>query len=82
MPPHAAHNPVLVLPLLIVVGLAAGMIVGRWWALIAPAAFGVYVAIASEVDAVPPLILGALFGLVGAAAVAAGVLGRRFVSRS
>jgi hypothetical protein len=82
MPPHAAHNPVLILPLLIVVGLAAGMIVGRWWALVAPAAFAVYVAVESKVDEVPPLFLGALYGLVGAAAVGAGVLARRLVSRS
>ena len=82
MRPHAADNPVLILPLLTVVGLVVGIIVGRWWALAVPAAFAVYIAVESEVDAVPPLLLGALYGLVGAVAVGVGILTRRLVSRS
>jgi hypothetical protein len=56
--------------------------VARWWALIAPAAFAIYIAIVSEVDEVPPWFLGALYGIVGAAGVAAGILLRRFANRN
>jgi hypothetical protein len=77
-----AHNAHLVAPLLILVGLLTGFVVGRWWALAAPAAFSVYVAAVSGVDEVPPWFLGVLYGLVCAAAVGAGILTRRFVSRA
>ncbi|MDF3039810.1 MAG: hypothetical protein K0Q71_2516 [Thermomicrobiales bacterium] len=72
----------MIVLLLIVVGLIVGVVAGRWWAVAVPAAFAVYVAAESEVDEVPPLLLGLLYGLVGAAAVGGGVLIRRFVSRS
>ena len=71
----------LIVPLLVVAGLGVGIVVGRWWALAAPAAFAVYVAVESDVDVVPPLFLGVFYGLVGAAAVGAGVLIRRFATR-
>jgi F0F1-type ATP synthase beta subunit len=47
-----------------------------------PAAFAVYIAVESEVDEVPPLVLGVLYGLLGAAGVGTGVLIRRFVKRN
>jgi hypothetical protein len=61
---------------------ALGFILGRWWALLAPAALAVYVAVESGVDEVPPWFLGVLDGMLGAAGVAAGVLLRRFAKRS
>jgi hypothetical protein len=68
--------------LLLVVGFTLGLLVARWWALIAPAALGIYVAIVSEVDEVPPWFLGVLYGIFGAAGVAAGVSLRRFANRN
>jgi hypothetical protein len=77
----AADNADLLPALLLVVGLVLGLVVARWWALIAPVAFAVYVAIESEVDELPPWLLGVLYGLVGAVGVAAGVLLRRFATQ-
>jgi hypothetical protein len=71
----------VVAPLLVAAGFVAGFVVGRWWVLSEPAALSVYVAAASEVDEVPPWFLGVLYGLLGAAAVAAGVLIRRLFRR-
>ena len=67
----------MLLLLLVVVGFVIGFIVARWFALVAPAAFGVYIAVASGVDEVPPWFLGLLYGVVAALAVAGGVLVRR-----
>jgi hypothetical protein len=73
----APHDSTVLVPLLLVVGFVIGFIVARWFALTAPAAFGVYVAVASEVDEVPPWVLGLLYGIVAALGVAGGVVVRR-----
>jgi hypothetical protein len=61
-------------------GLALGHLVGRWWALVAPAALGVWVAIESEVE-VNPTVLGLAYALIGGAGVALGVALRRVRER-
>jgi len=58
------------------------VVVGRWWALLAPVAFAIYIALESGVDEVPPWFLGVLYGLIGAAGVVAGVWVRRFADRN
>jgi hypothetical protein len=67
----------VLLLLLVVAGFVIGFIVARWLALVAPAAFGVYIAVASGVDEVPPWFLGLLYGVVAALVVVGGVLVRR-----
>ena len=59
------------------VGLIVGFFVGRWWALLAPLGFGVWVWTASGVDEVPPWFLGAVYAIAGCVGVAVGVLLRR-----
>jgi hypothetical protein len=78
---RSPHNAALVLPLLLVVGFALGALTGRWWALLAPAAFAVYVTVESEVE-VPSWFLGLGYGLIGGLAVVGGVLLRRFANRN
>ena len=57
-------------------GALVGLVVGRWWTLVAPAAFAVWVYFASEVE-VPSWYLALVYGLSGAAGVVVGVLARR-----
>jgi hypothetical protein len=57
-------------------GLVVGLVVGRWWALVVPAGFGVYIALVSKVE-VPPVLLGAVYAAISALGVAAGVFLRR-----
>ena len=57
-------------------GMLVGLLVGRWWALAAPAAVGIGIAGLSEID-VPGWILGVGYALIGAVGVAVGVLVRR-----
>jgi hypothetical protein len=64
-------------------GLILGLIVGRWWALAAPAAFGAWIAVNTDVGDVPAWFLGAGLAALPAAGIAAGVAGRRWMrSRS
>jgi hypothetical protein len=67
----------VLLRLLVAAGFAIGFIVARWFALVAPAAFAVYIAVASEVDEVRPCVLGLWYGIVAALGVAGGVVARR-----
>ena len=63
-------------------GLVAGVLVGRWWAIAAPAGLGLWIATVSEVDGAPESFLGIAYALLGAAGVIAGVLLRRSAARS
>lgn len=54
-----------------------GLLVGRWWIVLAPLAFGVWVAAASDVDEVPPWFLGLAYALAGGIAAVVGVFIRR-----
>ena len=58
-----------------------GALTGRWWALLAPTAFAIYVGLVAEVE-VPAWFLGLVYGAIGVVAVAAGVLVRRFANRN
>ncbi len=63
------------------VGLAIGLAIGRWWALLAAVAFGVYIAVESEVDEISPGALGLIYAVLGAAGIATGVVIRRRLAR-
>ncbi len=62
-------------------GFAVGLLVGRWWALVAAPLFGAWVGATTGVDEVPPWFLGLVYGLVGAMGIASGVLLRRRTRR-
>lgn len=59
--------------ILVVAGLFLGLAVGRWWTLVAAVGIGVWVAVASEVDEVPPWFLGAAYAVLAASAIASGL---------
>jgi hypothetical protein len=70
---RAADRRIVVLYLIpVVAGLILGLAVGRWWTLLAAAGIGVWVAVVSEVDEVPPWFLGAAYAAVAAVAIAVG----------
>jgi hypothetical protein len=58
-----------------------GLVVGRWWALVAAIGVAVWIIVASEVE-VSRWFLGPAYGAVTAAGICAGVLLRRFASRA
>jgi hypothetical protein len=60
----------------IAVGLALGTIF-RWWALVAAAAFGLWVSLTTGVDEVPEWLLGAGYALLVCLGVALGIGARR-----
>jgi hypothetical protein len=61
---------------LVAIGLVAGLVVGRWWALLLAVALGVWIFMASEVE-VPAWLLGLGYGVLAGAGIVAGVLVRR-----
>ena len=54
-----------------------GLAVGRWWTLTAALAIGVWIAVVSEVDEVPPWFLGAGYAVLTAFGIAVGVVARK-----
>jgi hypothetical protein len=63
-------------PLGFFIGLAAGLIVGRWWAVAAPAALGLWIALTAETE-LSPWFMGANLAVGGAIGVGLGVLVRK-----
>ena len=68
------------MPVLIAVGFILGLLVGRWWALTAAVAFGVWVAIVSELE-VPGWFLGLWYGAIGCVGIGTGIAVRRAIHR-
>ena len=66
----------------IAVGFLLGIAVGRWWAVLVAAGFGIWVWAVTDVDEVPAWFLGVAFAALGALAIAAGVALRRAARRS
>jgi hypothetical protein len=62
-------------------GLVIGLLAGRWWIVVAPVAFGVWVVTATEVDEVPPWFLGLAYALAGVIGALVGVSVRRVAVR-
>jgi hypothetical protein len=66
--------------MIVVVALIAGFVLGlllRWWGLAAAAAFGIWIASTTEVDAVPKWFLGLGYAVCVSIGVALGIVGRR-----
>lgn len=66
--------------MILVVALIAGLVLGlllRWWGLAAAAAFGVWIASTTDVDAVPAWFLGVGYAVCVSIGVALGIVGRR-----
>jgi hypothetical protein len=61
--------------------LVVGLVLGRWWALAAAAAFGVWIGLSADVDEVPAWFLGVAYAALGAAGIAAGVGMRKRMAR-
>lgn len=59
------------------VGLVIGVIAGRWWIVLAPIVFGVWIAATTDVDEVPHWFLGLAYGGAGVVGVLIGVFVRR-----
>ena len=62
---------------LVLGGLVIGLVVGRWWTLAAALGVGLWISIRTAVDEVPPWFLGAYYGALLAAGIAAGIVVRR-----
>ena len=63
-------------------GVAIGLLVGRWWIVLAPVGFGLWIVATTDVDEVPPWFLGLAFAGAGAAGALVGVFVRRRAGRS
>jgi hypothetical protein len=59
----------------------AGLLVGRWWALLVAPVVGAWIALVEEVE-VPGWILGVAYGALAAVAIGAGVTLRRIARSS
>jgi len=62
-------------------GLTLGCLTGRWWIVLAPAAFGVWVFATTGVDEVPHWFLGLAYGAAGMVGVLVGLFIRRRLPR-
>lgn len=63
------------------VGVVVGLLVGRWWALLAPLGIFLWIGTSSEVE-VSPWLLGLVYAGIIAAGIAVGVLVRAAIRRS
>jgi hypothetical protein len=63
------------------IGFLIGLIVGRWWAVLAGVGFAIWIGVSTEVDEVPPWFLALVFGVLAAGAIGAGVAIRRGLRR-
>jgi hypothetical protein len=61
-------------------GFVLGLILGRWWALIAAAVVGVLAALFEEIE-LEGWFLGLLYAVLAAIGISIGILTRRFASR-
>lgn len=67
--------------IVIVSGLAVGLLIGRWWALVAAPVFGAWVGATTGVDEVPHWYLGFGYGAFAASGIALGIFVRRRLRR-
>jgi hypothetical protein len=63
--------------IVVVAGLVLGLVVGRWCTLLAATAVGVWIAVVTGVDEVPPWFLGAIYAMLASCGIAVGVLVRK-----
>ena len=62
-------------------GFLLGLIVGRWWALVAAVGVGVALGVMSELE-LPAVFVGFVSGVIAAIGVCAGVITRQAFGRS
>ena len=65
----------------IAIAFAIGLVVGRWWALLAGIGFAIWIGISTDVDEVPPWLLALGYGVLTVGGIAAGVVARRALGR-
>jgi hypothetical protein len=70
----------LVYAAVVVLGFVVGVVVGRWWALVAAIIFGAWIWSESTLE-VSAWFIGSAYAGIAAAGIAAGVLLRKFVAR-
>jgi hypothetical protein len=56
------------------------VVIGRWWALLASVAVGVWIGVVEDLE-VPGWFIGGAYALLAGGGIAAGVLTRRFARR-
>jgi hypothetical protein len=71
----------MVIALVIVAGFVLGLAVGRWWALLAAVAAGLWITSATDVE-VPDWFLGLAYATIAAAGISAGIMVRRSLRNS
>jgi membrane protein implicated in regulation of membrane protease activity len=71
----------MIILLLIAIGLLLGLVLGRWWALIAAAGVGIWIGLTTDVDEVPPWFLGMMYALIAAVGIGIGIAVRRRTQR-
>jgi hypothetical protein len=75
-----ADNSSILVVVLIGAGFAAGLILGRWWALLACVGVGVWIGFSEEVE-VPGWFLGFAYAALSGLGVVAGVMLRRYFAK-
>jgi hypothetical protein len=63
-------------------GVVVGVLVGRWWALVAALAVDAWITLSTGVDEVPPWLLGLAYGVLTGAGIVLGIVLRRSVLRA
>jgi hypothetical protein len=71
----------LLVLVLVSAGFLFGAFLGRWWALLAAVAAGVWIASSTEIEAVPSWYLGLVYSGLSAVGISAGILVRRRLAR-
>ena len=72
----------MALAVVVVLGFALGLAIGRWWTLIAAIAAWIWIWSSTGVDEVPHWFLGLLYGGAAAIGIAAGVALRSHTRRN
>ena len=72
----------MALAVVVVLGFALGLAIGRWWTLIAAIAAWIWIWSTTGVDEVPHWFLGLLYGGAAAIGIAAGVALRSHTRRN
>ena len=65
---------------LIGIGFVLGLLVGRWWALVAAAGLGLWAGLSEELE-LDGWFLGAVYAILPAVGITAGILARRLAKR-
>ena len=74
--------PAVIVVFVVALGFALGLIVGRWWTILAAIAAGVWILSRTGVDEVPHWFLGLLYGGCAAIGIALGIALRSRMKRT